>query len=461
MLTGLSPASWDLDEGLPDSLLWDPRVGAFRAPALAYAALRRWVEGFPLDIMDLVDGWRRVPRPVFEPPELRDYQREALWAWNRAQRRGIIALPTGSGKTRVALAAMAELGLPVVVLVPTKVLMAQWREELAKVYAGEVGQIGDGKYELRVVTVATFESAYRYMERFGSRFGLLVVDEAHHFASGLRAEALEMAPAPHRMGLTATPPTDPERSKRLRQLLGPVVFGKAVSEMAGTFLAGYETITLPVTLNAREELEYARHKSLFMGFFRRFKAINPLGSWADFVAWARDEPGGASALAAWHASRAVLSLPEHKKALVKDLMERYADVRVLVFTRDNAAAYAISKEFLIPAITCHIKRKERAQVLGRFKSGEVKALVSARVLNEGVDVPEAQVAIITGGGMGDREHLQRVGRVLRPSAGKTAKIYELVVSETVETRTARRHNKILSWKPSPKQARGREGGEVA
>jgi len=447
ILTGLSPAKWALDEDLPDYLIWDSRIGAYRAPAHQYRLLKAWVGELRIKSTDLVSGWRHVPNPKFRAPKLREYQEEAVWAWKRAATQGIIALPTGSGKTRVALSAMALLGLPVLVLVPTRVLMSQWISELKNVYDGEVGQMGDGVQRLRVVTVSTFESAYRHMERFGNRFGLLVVDEAHHFASGLRAEALEMTVAPHRMGLTATPPKEPEPSMRLMELLGPVVFGKTVTEMAGTYLAGYETITLPVTMTPDEELSYNRHKGLFMGLFRRFKAQNPLGSWPDFVTWARDESGGTAALRAWHAARSILSLPKHKKQLVGDLLKRYSQRRVLVFTRDNASAYDISKEFLIPAITCHIKSQERKEVLSKFASGEIKALVSARVLNEGVDVPEAEVAIITGGSMGEREHLQRVGRVLRPRQNKTAIIYDLVVQETTESRAAKKHTRALSIAP--------------
>ncbi len=447
ILAGLSPAKWALDEDLPDYLIWDARIGAYRAPAHQYKLLKGWVGELPIKTTDLVSGWRHVPNPTFHAPKLREYQEEAVWAWKRASTRGIIALPTGSGKTRVALSAMALLGVPVLVLVPTRVLMSQWMSELKNVYNGEVGQMGDGVQRLRVVTVSTFESAYRHMEKFGNRFGLLVVDEAHHFASGLRAEALEMTVAPHRMGLTATPPTEPEPSMRLMELLGPVVFGKTVTEMAGTYLAGYETITLPVSMSPEEELSYNRHKGLFMGFFRRFKAQNPMGSWPDFVTWARDESGGTAALRAWHAAKSILSLPKHKKHLVGDLLNRYSQRRVLVFTRDNASAYEISKEFLIPAITCHIKSRERKEVLSKFASGEIRALVSARVLNEGVDVPEAEVAIITGGSMGEREHLQRVGRVLRPRENKIAKIYELVVTETTESRAAKKHTRALSIAP--------------
>lgn len=98
--------------------------------------------------------------------------------------------------------------------------------------------------------------------------------------------------------------------------------------------------------------------------------------------------------------------------------------------------------------TCDISRRERDDVLERFRRGELRALVSARVLNEGLDVPDADVAIIVGGALGEREHVQRVGRLLRPSEGKRAIAYELVTRNTVEIRQARRRRRGLVTRSS-------------
>jgi|SRR5882672_2108796 len=101
---------------------------------------------------------------------LRPYQEAALCAWELSGRRGLVVLPTGSGKTRVALAAMARTGLSALCLVPTRVLLEQWLREIRAVYADKVGCFGDGHRDLSPVTVATFESAYRHMDRLGNRF---------------------------------------------------------------------------------------------------------------------------------------------------------------------------------------------------------------------------------------------------------------------------------------------------
>jgi superfamily II DNA or RNA helicase len=112
-----------------------------------------------------------------------------------------------------------------------------------------------------------------------------------------------------------------------------------------------------------------------------------------------------------------------------------------VFTPDNKTALAIAREHLIAPITCDTSRGERARVLELFRAGALRAIASSQVLNEGVDVPDADVAIVVGGRLGEREHIQRIGRVLRPLAGKSATIYELVVQGSSEVRAGVRRRK--------------------
>jgi len=114
---------------------------------------------------------------------------------------------------------------------------------------------------------------------------------------------------------------------------------------------------------------------------------------------------------------------------------------VLVFTADNRTAYSVARRHLLMPITCDIGRAERDAALDAFRSGHLRALVSSRVLNEGLDVPDADIAIVLGGTQGEREHVQRVGRLLRPAPGKHALVYELVASGTIEVRQAARRRR--------------------
>jgi superfamily II DNA or RNA helicase len=120
------------------------------------------------------------------------------------------------------------------------------------------------------------------------------------------------------------------------------------------------------------------------------------------------------------------------------LLARHRGQRTLVFVADNDTAYRIARAELVMPLTCDIGRREREDVLARFRAGQLRALVSAQVLNEGLDVPDADVGIVVGGRHGEREHIQRVGRLLRPGVGKRATVYELVVPQSGEARAAER-----------------------
>lgn len=441
LLQGPNPAA---DAASLPGVMWDPRVGRFRAPAHRYLEVTRELKqrGCPFeDALALDRPAGRAGLPGWCMPPLRPYQQAALLAWTTTGRRGTLVLPTGSGKTRLACAAMAETGAPTLCMVPTRALLHQWRHELGEWYRGPIGCLGDGEHRVESVTITTFESAYRRMDRLGDRFTLLVIDEAHHFGRGIRDEALELAAAPLRLGLTATP--DPEGLPCVSDLIGPVVFELNLGDLAGRWLADFDLVLLRTPLTREERRRYDDELRIFRPVFRQFRQLAPDATWADFVAAGNRSEAGRRALAAWRRGRDLLSLTEGKRRLVAVLLERHRDGRTLVFTADNAAAYAIAQEHLVMPITCDIDRAEREQALAAFRSGQLRTLVSARVLNEGIDVPDADVAIIVGGVHGEREHVQRVGRLLRPRPGKRALVYELVTNHTSEERQSAHRRRAL------------------
>jgi superfamily II DNA or RNA helicase len=426
---------------------WDDRVGVVRAPAYFWPRIREVLVRDPGRVPDGVrdpgqfkEGW--------SPIDLRPYQESAVLAWELSGRHGLVVLPTGSGKTRVALAAMARTGLSTLCLVPTRVLLEQWHKEIARVWAGPVGILGDGARRVERITVATFESAYRTMHRIGNQFDLLVIDEAHHFGCGVRDEALEMSTAIARLGLTATPPTQPASVARLRDLIGGLVYERAIGDLSGRFLAPFDLVTIRIPLTQSERLAYESRMRRFRSVHTEFRRIAPDAPWEQFQREASRTSAGRQALSALREARRIAGYTAGKRATVAELLARHRDARILVFTSDNESAYGIAREHLVMPMTCDIGRAERDEVLAAFRSGELRALVSARVLNEGVDVPDADVAIIVSGAMGAREHVQRVGRVLRPAEGKRAIVYELIASGTSETAKSRRRRRALGGAPS-------------
>jgi superfamily II DNA or RNA helicase len=120
------------------------------------------------------------------------------------------------------------------------------------------------------------------------------------------------------------------------------------------------------------------------------------------------------------------------------LLDRHKDERTLLFTEDNATAYAVSKRSLIPVITHQTKVTERSEILARLADGTYGAVATSRVLNEGVDLPDASVAIVISGSATVREHVQRLGRILRKRPDKRAVLYELISGGTSEVQTSER-----------------------
>ena len=127
-----------------------------------------------------------------------------------------------------------------------------------------------------------------------------------------------------------------------------------------------------------------------------------------------------------------------KGATLETLLRRHWDDRVIVFAKSVEEVYSLSRRFLIPGVTYETPARERKEILDRFREGRYRAVIASDVLNEGVDVPDAGVAIILAGSASRREYVQRLGRILRPKGGKRAVLYELITAETGEEHTARR-----------------------
>ena len=434
LLFGDVPEGFDL--GLVDGIRFDTRVKAWRARACDKDAILHALQLKGMEVAD--DAWRPLPAPEIVPPiELRTYQEDALSAWERARRRGVIVLPTGSGKTRIAIAAIARTGLRSIILVPTRVLLEQWVSELHAMGFTSIGRYGDSHHEMGPVTVATIDGAWRAMHRIGDAFDLVIVDEVHRVAGEVRGEVLEMSIAAARMGLTATMP-DADGTARIEKLVGPVVHTSTIDELAGHFLSPFEIVVMNIQLLRNEREHYDLWMDRFRSWADEQKFIDPEITFVGLMKRARRSAEGRAAVEALRAAQQVLHWPAHKRIVTAELLAEHHDRRVLVFTPDNKTAFAIAKEHLVPPITCDMPRPERALVLDMFRKGAVRCLVSSQVLNEGVDVPDADVAIVVGGRQGEREHIQRIGRVLRPVQGKSATVYELVVDKSSEVRAGKR-----------------------
>jgi superfamily II DNA or RNA helicase len=169
------------------------------------------------------------------------------------------------------------------------------------------------------------------------------------------------------------------------------------------------------------------------------------GAWGQFLFQAHRSAEGRQAYLAYREQRALALAAPAKLSLLERLLERHNGDRVLIFTHDNATVYTIARRFLVPVITHQTKTKERRDVLLKFNSGEYPIVATSRVLNEGVNVPEANIAIILSGSGSVREHVQRLGRILRKSGDKEALLYEVVTRGTVEEFTSTRRRQHSAY----------------
>jgi superfamily II DNA or RNA helicase len=434
----------------PPGFVWDPRIEGWRSEGYRYRDAILWLRRRNIPFIDQARQYdpRGLALKLVKPLNLFDYQEQALAAWQRSAQLGTVVLPTGSGKTVVALKAINVTQRPALIVVPTLDLLNQWYNRLTDAFGVEIGVIGQGVCDIRDVTVITYHSAYRRVGEIGGRFGLLIFDEVHHLTSPEWAEIARLAIAPFRLGLTAT--YDPRESKELNELIGPLTYWKPIRELSGKRLAPYEVIRLSVDLLPEERLRYDRESAIHSEYLQRQSNLHAIESRSirrleKLLRMQTHDEQARQALQAWQQMRRIIAGAEAKLNLLEELFRRHASDRVIIFTANNEVAYKISQLFLIPAITHLTNARERKTILKRFECGEYKAVVTSRVLNEGVDVPEATVAIILGGSGTTREHTQRLGRILRQRANKQAILYEITVRGTLEAGTSRQRRQTEAY----------------
>ena len=440
-----------LDEGqeapLP-GVQFDPRTKSYRAQAIWYRPLVEYLRGRKIAYDDAARGYgpTQTPWKIQVAKEAFPHQVEGLDAWWKAGGRGVVVLPTGTGKTHLANMAIERAGRPTLVVTPTIDLMNQWYDELSMSFGVEIGLLGGGYNDVQPITVTTYDSAYMNMERLGDRFGLIVFDECHHLPGATYGLSAIGAIAPFRLGLTATPERADNAHTHLDQLIGPIVYRREITQLRGQFLAEYEATQLYVSLTDEERERYENARECYRAFVSGsgIDMRRPDG-WARFLFLAFRSPEGREAFRAYRVQRELALAAPAKLKLLEKLLDRHNHDRVLIFTHDNATVYTIARRFLVPVITHQTKTKERRDILLKFNSGEYPIVATSKVLNEGVNVPAANVAVILSGSGSVREHVQRLGRILRKSGDKRATLYEVVTKGTVEEYTSNRRRQHSAY----------------
>lgn len=453
-----------------ETLVWDPRECCFRCDAFRLDSLQNQLRRALPDNMP-IDGTSLHVHPELAISNqlgttLRPDQLDAVEAFQRHGQRGLIVMPTGTGKTVVAIEIMIRCQTSTLIVVPVRDLMYQWHAKILAATGIDAGLIGDGVHRVSPISIATYDSAAIHMPRIGDRFKAIVFDEVHHLPSPFRSDAARMSVASIRLGLTATPPTDPERLRCLSELIGPTVYQQEIQQASGKTLAGYTIRRMAVELSPPERKAYDQHSRAVQTFVSEQRDIDPHFRWQDIhrvAASVEESPQRAIAAGeAIDAFRAKTKIEEHatsKLRVLEDLFRLHAGEPVIVFAGSNVMAREISMRFLVPCLLSHCRKKERQEYLKGFAQGRYPVLVANRVLDEGVDLPAVNVAIVVGGLSSQRQAIQRLGRVLRrDNIGNVAVLYEVVTNGTREVKRSRDRRRNSAYRQSAQRNRPKPTG---
>ncbi len=443
---GLLVADTNLDLQGITGFAWDPRLGAWSAPGYLYRDTILQCLMRKIKFLDSAKAYEKLLLTPKSRMNLRPYQAEALSAWEQNKMYGTVCLPTGAGKTVLAMAAIDKALRSTLVVVPTIELVHQWQKVIGEHFGCSIGQWGDGKMLTEAITVSTYDSAAMHIEKCGDKFGLLIFDECHHLpAPGYQKIAL-VSLAPFRLGLSATLERADGKESVIYELVGPIVYQASIKDLASHFLSPYDVVTLEVPFSEDEQERYREAREYYTDFIKeqRINMSSPQG-WQEFIIRVARSPRGSAVMQAYLEQKKLAQGAQSKLTVLWDLLIKHKEERMIIFTENNQFAYHIGQQFFLPVLTHKTKSKERKKFLDSFKSGEITTLVTSKVLNEGVDVPEASVGVVMSGNATVREHVQRLGRILRPSSGKRATLYELITQGSNEHFVSKRRRQHSAY----------------
>ncbi|MBC9717840.1 DNA phosphorothioation system restriction enzyme [Streptomyces sp. TRM66268-LWL] len=399
--------------------------------------------------------------------QVREYQKQAVGRWFAMSGRGILRMATGTGKTLTALSAGAQVAkmlhktgepLLTVVVAPYQHLVDQWAKDIewfgvspVRAYESTASWFGRASHLLDslalgtsqggvvITTNKTFgDTAFQnILSRYSGRL-LLIADEAHNLGAKHISSKLPEN-AEFRLGLSATPERwfDDEGTAALTDYFGDVVFEMGIGEAikAGA-LCRYTYTPVIVELDAEETELYVEITEKIARIFAAQQGSERA-----------DEDSALGALLRKRSNllgHARAKLP----ALRKEIEKRRGDWHQLLYCAEgrhplsyeagapeepaqiDQALDLVGNQLQMPAAryTAETKRVERRQVLERFANNKLQVVASMRCLDEGVDVPAARTAYLLASSTNPRQFIQRRGRVLRQSPGKSvADIVDFIV----------------------------------
>lgn len=359
-----------------------------------------------------------MPKPI-----LRTWQLEALDAWENNNRRGIVRVVTGGGKTVFALSCIDRTRPPAtLIIVPTTALLEQWWEESANYFDLKLDEInivtGALRFRLGTINIVVLNTAAKLANRIQGHKCLLIVDECHKAASDQFRAALQV-PMIASLGLSATPerPYDNGLEETLIPALGPVIYKYDYhNALRDSVIVPFVLKNIVFELEPERQIEY---DTLSQAIGR---AIDQYGIEAE------------QTVSLFLKRTRVLNLSLERVRLAVRLTALNRGKRTLIFHEDIEACNLINDILVrngIKSAVYHSQTRTRvkAEMLHKFRQGVINVLVTCRSLDEGFNVPETEIGIIAASTATQRQRIQRLGRIVRPAANKAnATIYTLIAS---------------------------------
>ena len=364
--------------------------------------------------------------------------------------KGCIILPTGAGKTIIALHAILKTNTSTLVIVPTLNLMEQWFEAMENILKmkNQIGKLGGGNEDIKSITITTYDSAYLKSSYLGNKFEFLIFDEVHHLASDKYSLIGEQFISPYRLGITATIEREDGKHVNIYKLVGKIAYSKDFYELSqDNHLSKFRLKKIKVEMLPDEILQYKRRIFQYNQLLKEAKIFYPIRL-ERLIILSGNNSNLRKALLLRNEAVDIALNSYAKIVELEKILKHHTTEKTIIFTVHTKLAYIISDRFLIPVITHKTKNEERNEILEKFKKGLYRIIVTTKVLDEGTDVPDANMGIILSGTGSKREFVQRLGRLLRPKKDveNMANLIEIISSDTSEIFTSNRRNKGINNK---------------
>jgi len=408
------------------------------------------------------------------------WQKDALAAWLNQKGRGIIVAATGTGKTFVGGSAIEQrlkAGKTSVVIAPTQALVTQWRNELEERFRGKVGSAqtqtdapfsNGALIEVFTNNLLGHESEVminRILTQFPKT--LLVADECHHLGSEKLGQRILKRKWHYALGLTATLERSNGNIDAIKSGIGAICFTYGIADgIRDGSLAEFDLVEYAIKLSPTARIEYDELDEKYKRAITRFRKVHDperklTGGQLIAKANAVNDPLGGMLLGARNKRREFVASETGKIDALKslELHKSQPRPRALLFAETmkmtEAASSAASKgTFLIAAIDHKKSSADRDAVLRAFSAGKIAGIAGPKILDEGINLPSADLGIILARTFSSVQMVQRFGRVLRRTQDKhRATIIVMYFKDTFEDLSHRESETSDVWSELRQAAR--------